>query len=318
MFTRRNFIAGLLGVSLLATTFSAPVFAQELEFRIGYQKASTILLVAKQRGSLEKRLKDLGVTNVKWVEFQFGPPIIEALNAGALDLGALGDIPPISAQAAGSDLVYVAATPAATTAIVVPKGSAIQKVEDLKGKRIAFGKGSTAHNLTIQALRKHGLDISDIEPVYLTPADAGAAFATGRVDAWAIWDPYFALAETRHNARPIAQAGEPGLETSSFYLSTRSYAEANPAVVKAALEEIKAISDEVSKDREGLAKIASETTGFDLEAQTIATRRQTIDLLPVTDEVLERQQKIADTFAELKLIPRPVKVRDAVWNAPTN
>ena len=150
---------------------------------------------------MEKRLKEVGVDNVKWVEFQFGPPLLEALGAGAVDIGVVGDTPPIFAQAAKANLVYVASTPASASAILVPKDSPIRSVADLKGKKVAIAKGSSSHNLTIQALAKNGLSFGDIEPVYLAPADAVAAFSTGSVDAWTIWDPYFAIAENKHNAR---------------------------------------------------------------------------------------------------------------------
>ena len=207
-------LSGLLGATLLAASLrrSAAARAEPLkEFRVGYQKGSAILVIAKQREVFEKRLKKLGVDNVKWVEFQFGPPLLEALGAGAVDIGVVGDTPPIFAQAAGANLVYVASAPASASAILVPKDSAIKVVADLKGKKVAIAKGSSSHNLTVQALAKDGLSFDDIEPVYLAPADAVAAFATGGVDAWAIWDPYFAIAENKHNARMLVDSNREGL-----------------------------------------------------------------------------------------------------------
>jgi sulfonate transport system substrate-binding protein len=156
------------------------------EFRIGYQK-NGILLVAKQQRLIEKRLEPLGIS-VKWVEFSFGPPLLEALNIGAIDYGTTGDAPPIFAQAAHANLVYVAALPAAGSgaAILVKDEASIHSLIDLKGKRVGFAKASSAHNLTIAALEKAGLSYSDITPVYLPPADAAAAFASGSIDAWTI------------------------------------------------------------------------------------------------------------------------------------
>ena len=205
------------------------------EFRVGYQKGAAILVIAKQRQVFEKRLKELGVEHVEWVEFQFGPPLLEALGAGAIDIGLVGDTPPIFAQSAGADLVYVASAPASASAILVPEGSPIQSVADLKGKKVGIAKGSSSQNLTIQALAKHGLSFKDIEPVYLAPADAVAAFTTNQVDARTIWDPYLAIAETLHGARPIATTDEEGLGSNSFYLANRGFAESHPDVLQAAL-----------------------------------------------------------------------------------
>ena len=232
MINRRSGLAGLFGATLLSGSLAlgAAQAAEALkEFRVGYQKGAAILVIAKQRGVFETRLKQLGVDNVKWVEFQFGPPLLEALGAGAVDIGLVGDTPPIFAQAAKADIVYVASAPASGSAILVPQNSSIQSVADLKGKKVAIAKGSSSHNLTIQALAKHGLSFNDIEPVYLAPADAVAAFATGQVDAWTIWDPYLAIAETKHGGRAIATTDEKGLGSNSFYLANRAQAVARAA-----------------------------------------------------------------------------------------
>lgn len=319
MFTRRIFLFGLLGAALLTGALSGPSVAETpAEFRVGYQKGSAILVIAKQQQIFEKRLKELGVQNVKWVEFQFGPPLLEALGAGAVDIGVVGDTPPIFAQAAKANLVYVASSPSSQSAILVPEGSPIRKVEDLKGKKVAIAKGSSSHNLTVQALAKHGLSFKDIEPVYLAPADAVAAFSTGRVDAWTIWDPYFAIAETKHKARVLTTSEEPGLDSNSFYLANRDFATRHPDVLKASLEELSAVTKWAGDNRDQLARISSEATGVALDAQTIASKRYVVDLLPISEEVIAKQQSIADTFAELGLIPGKINVRDIIWTAPTN
>ncbi len=179
--------AGIIGRPALAQTTgsSAPK-----ELRIGYQKYGT-LVILKARGTLEKRLAGQGV-DVKWAEFPFGPPLLEAINVGSIDVGSVGESPPIFAQAAGADLVYVGNEPPAPAAeaIIVPKDSLIKSVAELKGKRVAVAKGSNANYLLIKLLEKAGLKFSDIEVIYLPPADARAAFESGRVDAWSIWDRY--------------------------------------------------------------------------------------------------------------------------------
>jgi len=316
--SRRIFLSGFLGAALLTGAMSISHADAPNEFRVGYQKGSAILVIAKQRQVFEKRLKDLGVENVKWVEFQFGPPLLEALGAGAVDIGVVGDTPPIFAQAAKTNLVYVASAPASASAILVPKDSPIQKVEDLKGKKVAIAKGSSSHNLTVQALAKYGLSFKDIAPVYLAPADAAAAFATGSVDAWTIWDPYFAIAENKHNARVLLSTDEPGLESNSFYLANREFAQQHPDILNAALDELSGVSKWAADNRDQLARISSEVTGVDIESQTVASKRYVIDLQPISEAVINKQQSIADTFADLGLIPAKINVRDIVWTAPTN
>src|SRR5262249_52267837 len=142
--------------------------------------------------------------DVKWSEFQFGPPMMEALGAGAIDFGEVGDMPPIFAQAAGQRFVYAARMPGSQHAMLVPEGSAIRTVADVKGKKVAVARGSSAHNVTVRLLEKAGLAFADIVPAYMPPADASAAFSRGSVDAWVVWDPYYALAERRQKARAIA------------------------------------------------------------------------------------------------------------------
>lgn len=315
MIARRTLLTGLLGATLMSPVLA---FSADLtEFKVGYQKSSSLFVVARQQKAFEAALKPLGVTEVRWVEFQFGPPLLEALSAGAIDFGITGDAPPILAQSAGADIVYTASSPAVQNSILVPKESAVKSVADLKGKTIAFGKGSSSHNFVVQALRKAGLTYADITPAFLSPADAVAAFSTGRVDAWAVWDPYFAIAEAKHGARPIVTTAD-GLGSSSFYLANKSFAEAHPAVVKETVGALTKVADWASAHRDELAQLSADATGIDIAAQKAAIDRYAIEVRPITDEVVAQQQQIADTFYELKLIPRQITVKDAVWTAPTN
>jgi sulfonate transport system substrate-binding protein len=316
MITRRFLVAGMLGATLLAPGFTQ-AGGSPIEFRIGYQKSSSLFVVARQQQAFETALKPLGVTHVKWVEFQFGPPLLEALGAGAIDFGITGDTPPILAQSAGARLVYAAGSPAVQNAILVPASSAIQSLAELKGKKIAFGKGSSSHNFVVRALRKAGLEYDDIEPAFLSPADAVAAFTTGRVDAWAVWDPYFAIAQAKHGARPLVTTKD-GLGSNTFYLANKGFAEAHPEILKATIAALGQVGDWAAAHRQELAQISATATGIDLAAQQTAIERYDIEVWPLNDDVVAQQQAIADTFFELKLIPKPVTVRDIVWTAPTN
>ena len=168
--------------------------------RVGHQKGW--LSILKGRGTLEKRLAPLGV-KVTWTEFNAGPVQLEALNVGSIDFGDVGEAPPIFAQAAGAPLVYIGATVPrpALEAVIVPSGSPIRSVADLKGKRVAYNKGSNVQYFLVKLLEKNGLKYGDVQSIFLAPADARAAFERGAIDAWIIWDPFLAAAHSRGGAR---------------------------------------------------------------------------------------------------------------------
>lgn len=283
------------------------------ELRIGYQKYGT-LVILKARGTLEKRLADKGVA-VKWTEFPFGPPLLEAINVGSIDVGTVGESPPIFAQAAGADLVYIGNEPPAPAAeaLIVPKDSPIKSVAELKGKRIAVAKGSNANFLLVRVLENAGLKYSDVEVSYLPPADARAAFESGRVDAWSIWDPFLAAAEKQLQARALAD-GKGAVANHQFYLSARPYAEKYPEIVHILLEEIDKIDQWGKQNPQEVAKFIAPLIGIELPVVEVAANRLSYGVKPVTAEVLAAQQKIADKFFELKLVPKQVRIADAAWN----
>lgn len=285
----------------------------ERVLRIGYQK-NGILVVAKQQRTIEARLAQLGVF-VTWTEFSFGPPMLEALRLNNLDFGTVGDTPPIFAQAAKADLTYVAALPAggSSSAILLPAGSSIQSLAELKGKRVAFARASAAHNLTVAALEKAGLSFSDIQPVQLAPADAAAAFSKGAVDAWSIWDPYYAIAEGQPGVRVLATAREIAPQN-SFFLSSRGYAQSNEVVISALIDELGRTATWCDVRRPEVAKLLSEGTGVPLPAMERAVARSKYAVSLMTTALIAEQQQVADRFHRLGLIPAPVTIADAVWH----
>lgn len=279
--------------------------------RIGYQKYGTLTLL-KGKGDLEKRLAPLGVS-VKWVEFPAGPQLLEGLNVGSIDFGNVGEAPPVFAQAAGADLVYVANQPPAPTAeaIVVPKGSAIKSVAELKGKKIALNKGSNVHYLLVKALEKAGLKYTDVQTIFLPPADARAAFERGSVDAWVIWDPFLAAAEKQVNARVLAD-GQGLVANLQFYLASRPYAAKNPGVIKAIVSELQKVDVWASQNPKAAVDVLVPEIGLSPEITELFLSRFTLGIQPITLSVAAEQQKIADAFYALKLIPKPVNIKDAL------
>ncbi|BAZ33198.1 aliphatic sulfonates ABC transporter substrate-binding protein [Cylindrospermum sp. NIES-4074] len=287
--------------------------ASKTVVRIGYQKASTILYALKAKGQLEKAFATSGST-VTWSEFPAGPPMLEALNAGSIDFGYTGEAPPIFAQAGGIPLLYVAYDPWSTKAeaILVSKDSPIKSVAELKGKKIAFAKGSNANYLLVKALEKAGIQYSDITPVTLPPADARAAFESKKVDAWAIWDPYLAAAEAATGARTLTDAT--GLAANrGYYLAAKSFVDAHPDALKIVLDEVKTVSNWAKNNPAEVAKLLSPALGIDAGVLETAEKRREYDVLPLTEEVIRKQQEVADAFYKIKLIPKEIKVKEIVW-----
>jgi sulfonate transport system substrate-binding protein len=278
--------------------------------RIGYQKYGTLVLL-KARGSLEKRLAPMHV-EVKWTEFPAGPQLLEGLNVGSIDFGTAGEAPPIFAQAAGADLVYVGNEPPASAgeAILVPKDSPIQTVAELKGKKVALNKGSNVHFLLVKLLEKAGVRYADIDAVFLTPADARAAFERGSVDAWAIWEPFFAAAQRQTGARILAD-GNGVVSNHQFFLASRSYASKRADVVAIVLGELAAVDQWAKMNPKEAAAALQPQIGLDQATLELALSRGGYGVTPVSDAVLAEQQRIADAFYDLKLIPKHINVREA-------
>ncbi|MDH1065606.1 sulfonate ABC transporter substrate-binding protein, partial [Pseudomonas sp. GD03985] len=307
----------LVALFVAAISFGAITQAQAETLRIGYQKYGTLVLL-KAKGTLEKRLAEQGV-EVKWTEFPGGPQLLEGLNVGSVDFGVTGETPPVFAQAAGADLLYVAHEPPAPTgeAILVPKDSPIKSVAELKGKKVALNKGSNVHYLLVRALEDAGLKYADIQPVYLPPADARAAFERGSVDAWVIWDPFQSAAEHQLQARTLRD-GTGLVDNHQFYLATRPYAEKNPQVIGVLIDEIRGVGEWVQGNLDEATDQVAPLLGLSREITYSAVKRQGYGARLIGPEVVVAQQKIADTFTDLKLIPKKLVIQDVIWNPPAS
>jgi sulfonate transport system substrate-binding protein len=316
MITRRQTL-GLFGAAAATAILPSvkPARAAATEFRIGWQK-NGVLALAKRRGALEKRLADQGIT-VSWSEFTSGPPLLEALGAGALDFGATGDVPPLFAQAAGGALYYVGiyrGSPAGS-AILVRKDSPIKTLEDLKGRKVAFKRGSSAHNVTVKALRKAGLAPQDVQQIDLAPPDAAAAFKNGSIDAWSIWDPYLAIAEADPDTRILTTA-EGIVDSYSFFLANKDFTDENGTVIVNVLDELAKVGRSAQDNLDATIKELSEITGVPAEVTRVTLQRPGADLGSVTtvsDAAAAYQQALADEFYNLGIVPKKLTTGDIVW-----
>ena len=298
----------------LAPRANGPVRAAEAtRLRIGFQKGEPILMTAKANRIFETELEPAGIA-VEWIEFQFGPPMLEAMRVGSVDIGAVGDTPPVFAQAAHGDLLYVAANRGAPQSVLLPPGSTIQTLADLKGKKLAFGRGSSAHNFALLVLEKAGLSYSDIQPVYLGPADAGAAFSQGAIDAWSIWEPYTSLFNTRAGVRTLTTNREIG-EQFSFIMGSGPFVRANPALTSRVISILGKTAETARNNHEAVATLLAGTTGIAQDVWTRALTSDPFEVVPMTEDLARSQQKVADRFHAQGLVPVEIKVSDIVWRS---
>ncbi|RZL94552.1 MAG: sulfonate ABC transporter substrate-binding protein [Variovorax sp.] len=305
--SRRRLVQGA-AAAIALPSFGALAQAPRT-LRVGNQKGA--LSVLKGRGTLEKRLAPLGVA-VSWTEFNAGPVQLEALNVGSIDFGDVGEAPPIFAQAAGAPLAYVAATvprPGAE-AVLVPKDSTLRSVADLKGRKIALNKGSNVHYFIVKLAEKAGLRYGDLHLVFLAPPDARAAFEKGSIDAWVIWDPFLAAAELTLGARVLAD-GQGVVGNRGYYFSSLPYVAKNADVLKLVIEEIDKVDQWAVANQSAYAGELSTLWGLPKPVADLSVGRAAYGTGPITRAILGEQQQIADTFFDLKLIPKKINLLEA-------
>jgi sulfonate transport system substrate-binding protein len=277
---------------------------------IGDQKGSSVQSLLSAAGELD------GTSyKISWSTFPSGPPILEAINAGAVDFGAVGNSPPVFAAAAGSKIVIIGANEQKLDgqAIVVPKDSPLKSASELKGKKIAVAKGSSAHAQLLGVLAKNGLTFDDIQAQYLQPADALAALSTGKVDAWAIWEPYTSQAEIQNGARILVD-GAGVTNGYAFQITSRDDLK-NPAKT-AALRDLLgryqravAWSNAHQKD---YAAVWSKDTGLPQSVTEKAAERRTAKTILLDGTVITAEQQLADAFTTAKVLPSSVKISDFI------
>ncbi len=286
------------------------------ELRVGFQKGGLLPLV-KVRGLLEQRLAPLG-WSVAWREFPAGPQLLEAFNVDAIDVGVTGSPPPIFAQAARADFVYIAAEPGQphSEAVLVKPDSPLRAIADLKGRRVGLQKGSSSHYLLLASLAKAGLTLRDVQPVYLSPADARAAFERGAIDAWVVWDPYLTFAQAATKARVLADYSVLAPESPpwSFYEARRAFAAAHGALLREQVIPLLAEAGRwANEHREESARLVAPMFGVPEALLLQLGQRVRYGAVPLTPAIASDQQRIADAFHAQGLIPTRISVKDAFW-----
>jgi sulfonate transport system substrate-binding protein len=305
----------MIAVAVLSLVAAKALAADPSMLRIGYQKSSVSMVLAREHKLFEAALPG---TQVQWTEFLGGPPLIEALNAGSLDIGNIGDIPPIFAQAAGIELQYIAVEPneGKTEAVLVPQASPIQSVAELKGKRVALLKGSSAHNLFLKSLLRAGLQWKDVNVVYLSPSDGRAAFEQGKVDAWVVWDPYYSAAVVDGAARVLG-TGEGLNPAGSFFVASSAFARQNPQAIATILQTLgKAQRLSLDQPEDSIALMAKTLGLQPAVVKRYFEHRSPEPIRPLQAVDIANQQRTADLFFANGLIPKKVDVQQVVFKGP--
>ncbi|OXC74515.1 ABC transporter substrate-binding protein [Caballeronia sordidicola] len=294
----------LLIAALTAFTALRPLASiAEPVLKVGDQQLQT-------RGILEAsgQLKDVPY-KIEWFNFPAAQPLGEALNAGAIDIGGLGDAPLIFAYAAGARVRAVAATRSQPVdlAILVPAGSPIKNAADLKGKRIATTRGSIGHFLVIATLERAGIKLSDVTLEFMQPADAKSALEAGNVDAWSTWDPYVALGELRDNNRSVANGV--GLSSGlSFQAATDESIKTKRAQIDDFVRRVAAGQQWALSHPDEVAAIQSRVTHLPADVLKVVYQRAQLKPIAIDRKVIAEQQRTADLYVRAGVIKTTLDV----------
>jgi sulfonate transport system substrate-binding protein len=282
--------------------------------RIGYQPYGTLLLV-EGRGSLRVKLASLGVA-VEWVEFKTGIEMMNDFGKEKLDFIVVGEVPPVFMQSADIDLVYIGYEPSSpkSEAVVITKDSTITTLADLKGKKIAFAKGTNVHFLFFKVLEKAELTEKDVQITYLSPSQGYKALENNTIDAWIIWDPFLAAAQQELGAHILID-GEGLVPGYQFYLARRNYAEQNPVVIESILDEIKQIEYGIKQNPSAVAKFLAPRISLPAAVLETALSRMNTGVRLMDTEVVLAQQELANLLHQKGLIKK-ISPKDVLWKSP--
>ncbi|WKZ95815.1 aliphatic sulfonate ABC transporter substrate-binding protein [Lacticaseibacillus paracasei] len=285
--------------------------ASDLEtVTIGYQKADPVD-IARQHGELIKKMKAKGY-QVVFKEFSDGAALMTALKSGAIDYARVGDTPPVTAKAAATDIALIAAgaTKEYGSGILVGKNSQITNLKQLKGKTIAYQKGTAAQYLIIQALKKAGLSTNDVKLVNMDQSSASVAFAKGSVDAWVTWDPYTATAQVNQGAKLLTN-GTGLAKNRDFLISTQNYAKTHTALSKLLTTYINDDMTWANNHHTQLIAMLSKTLKLsDAVIQKMVERRTyAMALVKADSSIVDEENQIANTFYQEGVVTEKVDMK---------
>ncbi|MBD2452154.1 aliphatic sulfonate ABC transporter substrate-binding protein [Nostoc sp. FACHB-152] len=295
------------------TTSTGSLGIKAKVLRMGYQSAGDLV---RNRKVLEKRLEPLGI-KVEWAQFVQGPQLMEGMAAGKVDVGSVGETPPIFAQVAGSKLVYVVGTQrtartGTSSVIAVPPESPLTKFEEIKGQEVYFQKGSASHYFILRALQSIGLTIKDIKIRSMPTIEARGAFLEGRIPVWMTGDPHYAIAQKMNRIRVLRDSV--GLDSpGSYYIADRKFAEENLGLLKIVIEELHALDKWAEANRDEVKKLMIKEQKLDEDvADRVMSRRTFAGRRGLSPALIAEQQRVADLFFEAGVIPKKIDINEAL------
>lgn len=277
-------------------TGNSGVTASEVRIATQPSPFAASIFVAKEKGYLDEELKKLSVT-ATWTSFPAGPPMNEAFAAGQLDIGIAGDVPTILAKASGQKtLIFAKASSGEQTqALVVKPDSEIKSAADLKGKKVAYVKGSYGHHLLGLILEKAGLTFNDIESVNLPVADISNAVSQNQVDAGVVWEPGLTKG-VKNNLVKVLIDGTGIKSNNIYYIATEDFAQNNPAVIEAYITAINKASEYIkSNPKEAAEAIQAD---INLPVDELVNLFAKYDYSPIVDAKDITELKTVDAFCK--------------------
>lgn len=283
--------------------------------RIGIQQSLSPLWIAKEKGWFEEAYKKIGV-KVKWIEFQSGPPQFEGIAANKLDFTEVGNTPVIGGQAADVPFKEIAVTADGYlgNGILVNKDSNIKTIKDLKGKKIAVAKGSSAFGFLYQVLKLANIDPSDVDIIQLQPDEATPAFENGSVDAWSIWEPFISIETIQNNAKILVNGKDINISSPSFAVARQGIIDDNPEYVDTFLKVFSRAAEWRAKNQDEAVEFYAKARNLKPEVVRSVLNNTNSFAKPITDNFVEGQQKVADLLTELKAIEKPIDTSKVTEN----
>ncbi|WP_282173481.1 aliphatic sulfonate ABC transporter substrate-binding protein [Cytobacillus firmus] len=287
-----------------------------LTVTIGIQQSIWPILLAKHKGWFEEEFEKAGV-KVKWAEFQSGPSYFEAIASNRIDFGRVGNIPVLAGQSGGIDFkeIAVASTGERGDALLVPEDSPITSVKDLKGKKVAVAKGSSAFGLLYRLLEKENIKPAELEIIQLQPDEAQPAFETKKVDAWAIWEPYQSIQVVKNGAKVIANGETSGTFSPGFQIVRTQFAKEHPELVELYLEVTEKATRWQLENKEEAIEIYADLKNTDKEVIARVLENSVPANTPISPVIVETQQESAALLLELGGLNKGIDVSEVVDNS---
>lgn len=269
--------------------------------QIANMSGSGVLELAKQKGWLEEELAKIN-GKVEWTQFTSGPPIIEAIFAKRADFGTLGEGAVLTAISSKADVKFLSLQSDGLKGInylIVPKGSDIKQLSDLKGKQIGVGKGTSLHVFLTKVLKTAGLEQSDVELINLQVLDAQPAFQSGQLDAWVAPDP-LVFQEVNVNGASIITSGELlNIKAPTLYFTRGEFAKIHPEAVDIFLQVIQKATDYLKDNTDEATKVLADSSQTPPAIINLLTANAQSQNSPISGEIIKELQSSADTLLEL-------------------